>query len=86
MSRRKNATLGWIGLGVYVAVYDVWALVNGHETLSGAIWRGLTNKKTRGPIIAAILITNKHLLAPQVLPQIDPFNKASEVLRNIKNV
>lgn len=81
----KKANVGWAGLALYVAAYDLWALRTNNETLSSGFWRGLSNKRYRIPILLALMVTTKHLAAPTVLPQVDPFRKASEVLRRKEN-
>lgn len=37
----------WIGLLAYVAAYDAYAMVTGHETLSSSYYRALTDPKRR---------------------------------------
>lgn len=77
-----KADYGWVGLTVYVAAYDVWACWNGHESLSGAFWRGMNNSKARIPMIAGTIILMKHLLKPDLLPQVDPLRFVGSRLRN----
>lgn len=56
----------------FIAGYDYWAIRYGHETLSGGFWRHLERHHTRVLVTAAATILYKHLVAPGLLPQVDP--------------
>ncbi len=69
----KPATKAWIGLGAYVAAWDI--LAPRGETLSEGVDRALEHPTLRYVALAGIGITAAHLC--NVLPErYDPFHRA----------
>lgn len=67
----KIGTVGWFGLAAYIIAWDIVAAHRGHETLSAAFWRGMSSRRTAVIVIGLTASVNKHLLAPNFLPQVD---------------
>ena len=68
MERSKAGTAGWVGLGIYVAAWDILA----PETLTSAFKRGREHKAASPLVVGALGVTALHLMG--VLPEkIDPF-------------
>ena len=74
----KRSDVAWFGLAAYVALYDYHAIKTGKETLSRGFWRALSNPKTRWPAILVCTSLYKHLVFPNLLPQLDPLNHVAE--------
>lgn len=70
----NKAPAAWIGLAAYVVAYDYYACKHGVETMSGAFGRAFTHRVGRWPTLLLLVIIVKHLIAPKVLPRIDPLN------------
>lgn len=70
---RRRGKRAWIGLALYVAIYDYWAITNDNETLSEAFGKSMEHPIGRWPTLLTVLGLLKHLLAPRWLPQLDPF-------------
>lgn len=69
----RPATKAWIGLGAYVAGYDILAPKG--ETLSEGVDRALEHPTLRYAAIVGIGVTAAHLV--NVLPEkYDPFHRA----------
>lgn len=68
----KNATIGWVLLFGYIAIYDFFAIRSGTETLSAACYRGLDHKYVRFPVAGVMLILVKHLGFRKILSKYDP--------------
>jgi hypothetical protein len=62
----------WVALFSGIAAYDWWAIRQGHETLSGAFWRHLERYPTRIGLTLVATLLYKHLVAPGILPAVDP--------------
>ena len=60
------------------ALYDYYAIKSGRETLSRAYWRALRHPATRWPAVLVTTGLYKHLMFPNLLPQIDPLNRLAE--------
>lgn len=73
-----KADIAWFALAAYVAAYDYYAIKKGKETLSRGYWRALGNPKTRWPAVLVTTSVFKHLMFPNVLPQLDPLNRVAE--------
>ncbi len=74
----RGADLGWVAIAAFVATYDYWAIRNKRETLSRAYWRAVRNPWSRLPAVLVVTGLYKHLLFPNVLPQLDPLNRVAE--------
>jgi len=74
VSRSLKAGPGWVALAGFVVGYDYWAIHGGHETLSGACWRHCQKHHVRAVLTVSAALLYKHLMAPKMLPQIDPLN------------
>lgn len=53
----RAGTLGWIGLALYIAAWDILA----SETLSSAWWRALAGKRSRPLVLIAWAYVTSHL-------------------------
>lgn len=73
MERPKPSTLGWIGLGVGVAAYEVWCPPG--ETLSEGVDRALERPMGRILALGGIAVTACHL-ANLIPERADPFHYA----------
>jgi hypothetical protein len=73
MNKLRPSTKAWIGLGAYVAAYDILAPKG--ETLSEGVDRALEHDTCRYVTLGGIALTALHL--SNLLPQkIDPFHKS----------
>lgn len=78
---KHKAGWTWMVCLAFLGVYDLWAIPQGHESASGAFVRVTTDPKTRIPAWIFIAVLLKHLCAPKVLPQTDPFRAVAKRLR-----
>lgn len=67
-----------MGLAVYVAAYDYWAIRHKNETMSEAFGRSFQHPWYRPLTALATLGLLKHLVTPTFLPQLDPFARLAE--------
>lgn len=51
----------WVGLAVYVVVYDLYAVFSNNRTLSSAFWAAIDHPVRRWPTIMAWLYITGHL-------------------------
>jgi hypothetical protein len=77
----KKAGWTWLVCLAFLGVYDLWAIPRNHESASGAFVRLTTHPKARFPIWIFIVVLMKHLCAPKLLPQTDPFRVVARKLR-----
>ena len=65
-------------MAAYVAAFDTWAGIGGHEMLTTAFRRGVAHPLHRTPVMLAWAVTTAHLfrLLP---PRVDPFHIVGEV-------
>ena len=63
----KEGDAAWIGLLVYVVMYDAYAMYTGHETLSNAYYRALAHPRRRKLTIAVWVGLTAHLF--QLIPR-----------------
>ena len=57
----KKGGHGWWWLASFVAVYDLWAALTRHETLSGAFWRAYRDPWRRWTTIGLWAFITAHL-------------------------
>lgn len=81
MIRNDKGGTAWVGIALYVALYDYYAIKNDKETLSAAFGRSLAHPVGRWPTLFVVAGLMKHLLAPTFLPQLDPFAKIADKWR-----
>lgn len=73
MDKLRPSTKAWLGLGAYVALYDIFAPQG--ETLSEGMDRALEHNKCRYIALGGIAVTAAHLA--NVIPQkYDPLHHA----------
>ena len=70
MMSRENGQWGWLGLGVYVAS---WNLLGG-ETLSHSFARGMEHPVGRLALVGGITYISAHLL-DLIPPEYDPLDR-----------
>lgn len=70
---KKRADLGWAVLASYIIAYDLWAMVEGRETLSESFVRHLRHPFRKPFVVFAGIATIKHLYFPELLKKYDPF-------------
>lgn len=91
----KKSTAAWIFLGMYILVYDIFAMAlsdiekddktgREYETLSDGCWRGVEHPIARWPIWISVIILAKHLAAPKILRKYDPISIVGIVVRYIR--
>lgn len=72
MNKLRPSTKAWIGLGAYVAAYDILAPKG--ETLSEGVDRMLEHDKCKYVAIGGVALTAAHLIN-LLPPKYDPFHK-----------
>lgn len=66
--------VGWVAVLGAALAWDLYALHTRRvETLSAACRRAVAHPTTRWPTVLAVVGLAKHLLLPNILPQLDPF-------------
>lgn len=82
MAKQHVATLAWVGLFVYVAAYDSWALLREAETLSAAFGRGMRHHHARWPVFMLWAVVTGHLFG--LLPRrLDPFHGYANIFPRV---
>lgn len=74
MIRDEKSGVAWLGLGIYVAVYDYFAIKHGKETLSAAFGRSMEHQYARPVTVLVVATLIKHLMFPKFLPKTDPLS------------
>lgn len=85
--RFRPAIIGWSAIAAWVAVYDPWAIRNGHRTLSEAFGDALRHPIKKWPVLAIWGYLTLHLfgiLLPKpirtALTPLDPLARIAELV------
>lgn len=71
--QRQAGGIGWLGLGIYVAAWDAWALRCRHETLSSAFGRSIRHPRALPFVALGWGLLTAHLFGrPRALRRLDP--------------
>lgn len=90
MARRsyvgEKATIAWVGLVVYIFVFDVFLLITGRKTMTEVWEDAMRHPGKRWLIILAWGFTTKHLFFRWLLPWLDPFGAIAGAAILIKKI
>ena len=71
-----------MGLALYVAAYDWWAIKHNNEKMSAAFGRSMAHPVGRWATFAVVGLLLKHLMFPAFLPQTDPLRYVADKWRD----
>ena len=71
-----------MGLAIYVAIYDWWAIKHNNETMSAAFGRSMAHPVGRWVTFSLVVVLLKHLMFPTFLPQTDPLRLVADKWRD----